>query len=222
MTKRTIPDSTSAVVRCLTTARDAWKKTAVAADRGIGVEHWAELNDAEPTSLLNRLLREVHDVEIALAAEMSATAQLVEMADKLATHVSHFHQVLDLGIARGTFKAGTRSYYGRDINSTRRPDLSSYEAIRDAAQHIVDGEAARDIIEDNLFVPMALPSAADVCGLLAVFKGLRAQSKATKIATDAARADLAALYPEAQALAEDICDTVKDFYRQDLTPRAAA
>ena len=46
--------------------------------------------------------------------------------------VSHFHQVLDMGIARGTFALGARSYYGRDVNASAIPDLSDYELVVEA------------------------------------------------------------------------------------------
>lgn len=31
--------------------------------------------------------------------------------------VSHFHQVFDLGIARGTFIRAGRAFYGRDLDT---------------------------------------------------------------------------------------------------------
>jgi hypothetical protein len=66
-----------------------------------------------------------------------------KLATKLTQAVSHFHQVLDLGVARGTFSASTRSHYGRDIPAISIPDFSTYQAVTDAAENVVNGEAAR-------------------------------------------------------------------------------
>ena len=39
-----------------------------------------------------------------------------------------------------------------------------------------------------------------------------------QVKTDRERADVTALYPTAQALAVDLCDTVEFFYRKELDP----
>ena len=50
---------------------------------------------------------------------------------------------------------------------------------------------------------------------LGEFNALRAQSRQAQTHTDTQREEAQALYPEAQALAVDICDTVEFFYRKD-------
>jgi hypothetical protein len=214
MPSRKIPNSTPGVVRCLSTARDAWKNTP-AADRAITADQWAQLDDGDENSLFSRFLKQVSDVDIALAMQAPLTSSLAKSGARLTMFVSQFHQVLDMGIARGAFKPGARSYYGRDISAVSIPDLTSYEAVQQAAQYIVDGEAARDAIEGTAYVPMVLPGADEVGAVLAEFKTLRKQSIQAQTQTDREREDVSALYPEAQALAQDICDTVEFFYRKD-------
>ena len=152
--------------------------------------------------------------------------------------VSHFHQTLDMGIARGTFAPGAREYYGRPIHAATIPDLSTHDAVMTAAQKIVDGEAARAAAEGpgtpvtynsgvkydsgvkynsttGGYVPMAMPGAAEVGAALTEFRGLIGQSGQAKDSTSQQRKTSKGLYPQAQALAVDICDTVEFFYRKD-------
>ncbi len=167
------------VIRTLKAARDRYKITPVPADRAISSDHWSKLDDAAPASFLNRLLKEASDVDLALAAQAPLTSAGTQKAAQLTLYVSHFHQVLDLGIARAIFAPGARSYYGRDLNATALPDLSTYAAVVEAAGKIVTGEAARAAAEaaptfdsgatfdsglhwDGTHVPMALPTAAEV------------------------------------------------------------
>lgn len=220
MPHRRLPNSVPAVIRTLKTARDTYKNTAAPADRALSAEHWAHLDDAEPASLLNRLLKEASDVDLALAAQAPLTTAVSQTAARLTLFVSHFHQVLDLGIARGDFAAGARSYYGRDLAATSIPDLASYDAVAEAAEAIVTGEAARQTAEGAAFVPMALPGAAQVGAVRDQFVAARQQSQAAQVTTDREREDVSTLYPEAQALAADLCDTVEFFYRKD--PDAAS
>lgn len=215
MPYRRLPNSVPAVIRTLRTARDEWKNTVNAADRAISAEQWAQLDDAAPASLLNRLLKEAGDVDLALAAQAPLTSQLSQTAARLTVFISHFHQVLDLGIVRGFFQPGARSYYGRDISATTIPDLSSYDAVAEAAEAVVRGEAQRQQVEGGQYQPMQLPGAGEVDDLRQQFLGQRSQSDQALVNTDRQREELQALYPEAQALAVDICETVEFFYRKD-------
>ena len=235
MPTRRLANSVPTIIRCLKTARDEWKRTPLAASRAITAEQWAQLDDTVPASLLNRFLKEASDVDKALAAQAPVTSKLSDTADQLSMTISHFHQVFDLGVARGVFAAGARSYYQRAVAATTIPDLSGYDAIADEAENIVKGEADRAAAEGHAvtfdsgvtydsgvrfdsvtgYTPMALPSAAEVAALLATFKTLRDESNEVQVDTDKQREDLQTLYPEALALAVDICDTVEFFYRKD-------
>ncbi len=217
MPYRRLPNTIASIIRVLKTARDEWKNTPVAAQRALSTDQWNQLNDAVPTSFLNRFLKEASDVDLALAAQAPLTSQYSQAADRLALFVSHFHRVLDLGITRGTFQTGARSYYGREINATSIPDLATYQAIAEAAEKIEQGEAARALAEgdENNYVAMQLPSAAEVAALRTAFLALQNQSEQALVNTDTQREELQALAAEAQALAVDIYDTVEFFYRKD-------
>jgi hypothetical protein len=196
MPHRRLPNTLTSVLRTLTTACGAW--TTYASDRLITAAQYAKLDPADENSLLTRLIKEAGDIPTALAAQAPLTDAFNKGLAKLTTYVSHFHQVYDLGVARGVFTAGGRAYYGRDVSLAKLPDLSSAAAVLLAAKNINEGEPKRATAEGAAHVPMALPSAAEVA---AVYTQVDAQHKASdqaKAFTDQQQNELALIYPEAQ------------------------
>jgi hypothetical protein len=161
MPYRRLPNTTPAVLRTFRTARDTYKNTP-AANRLISAALFAQLDDADPNSFLSRYEKEVSERDHALALQAPLTSNLSKLGAQLTMLVSHFHQVLDLGITRGTFAVGARSYYGRPVSATALPDLSSYDNVQEVAERIVTGEAAREAAEGAAYIAMSLPSAAEV------------------------------------------------------------
>ena len=215
MPSRRLPNSVPTALLGLKTARDFYLLTPLPADRAIDAATFAKLDPADPTSFLNRWLKELGDIATAKTAGTPITERLKPKKDRAALLVSHFHQVLDLGITRGTFAAGARSYYGRDAHDTRIPDLSTYEDIATAADDIKKGEADRQTAEGANFIPMALPSAAEVETARVQFKTDLDLSKQAGVTLDREEEEAGALYPEAQALAVDIAKQVEHHHRQD-------
>jgi hypothetical protein len=216
MPYRRLPNSIPSVLRTLQVARDKYKNTPNAADRAISAEQFAKLTDTgSPESFLTRFQKEVTDVDLALAAQAPLTGDLSVKGARATMLVSHFHQVLDLAIARGVFPEGVRRYYGREVSATKGPALATQQEALEEAQKIVDGEAARAAAEGGAYVAMAMPSAVQVQEALTAYGGTLAASRAATEKTDREREEAGALYPEAQALAVDICDTVEFFYRKD-------
>jgi len=207
MPARRLPNTNAAVIRTLTAAREAWKR--FPANRLITAAQWQQLDDTQPTALLNRFLKESSDVDKALAAQVPLTSAQGQAIARLTLFVSHFHQVYDLGVERSTFTAASRAYYSRDVNSTSIPDLSTLDAVIAAAEAIVKGEADRQTAEGAAFKPMALPSAAEVASVLADAKLKRAAAETAKLATDTEQNELAALYPDAQRLAVSIINHIE-------------
>lgn len=215
MPARRLPNSIPSVLRTLLTARDKYKNTPNAADRAISAAQWDQLRDTgSPESFLAGFEKECSDVDRALAAQGALTTDLGQKAARATMLVSHFHQVFDFAVARGELAASARRYYGRDITATEIPDLRSLEAVEREAKAIEKGEADRAAEEGAAYVAMANPGAA-VSAALAAFRTARAAAGTATEATDREREEAGALYPEAQALAADICDTVEFFYRND-------
>jgi hypothetical protein len=215
MPYRRLPNSVPSVLRNLNTASDTYVNTTNPADRAISIAQFALIDKNDPASILSRLIMESSDTDIAQAAQAPLTAAVAKEAARLTMLVSHFHQVLDLGITRGTFQPGARSYYGRDVSATTLPDLSSYPDVEESAKSVVSGEAKRQQAEGANFVAMALPSAAEVAQELAIFTAARTASQKAQVNTDQQSAELQTVYALAQPLAVDIDDTVEFFYRAD-------
>lgn len=207
MPSRRLPNTNAAVIRTLTAAREAWKR--FPNDRLISSAQWTQLDDTQPTALLNRFLKESSDVDKALAAQVPLTSAQGQAIARLTLFVSHFHQVYDLGAQRGHFIAASRAYYGRDAGATTLPNLETIDAVIAAAEAIVKGEADRQTAEGAAYKPMALPSAAEVASVLADAKQKRAAAETAKLATDTEQNELATLYPEAQRLAVSIINHIE-------------
>lgn len=213
MPSRRLPNSMPAVIRTLTKARDTYKLTTISAERAITATQFAQLDDALPTTLLSRLIKEAHDIDLAQAAQSPLTTEVARLAAQLTMFVSHFHQGYDRGVERGTFTAAGRAYYGRPVDATTIPDISTYDLVQAAAEAIIQGESDRSATVD--YAAMALPSAAEIQILDYNFTIERNLAQTAETHTDTQREEAHALYPEAQALAVDICDTVEFFYRHD-------
>jgi hypothetical protein len=211
MPSRKLPNTTSAVIRTLTTARDAWGQYPTA--RLITPAQWAKLDPVtvppNPPSLLTTLLKEAGDVPAALAAQAPLTDIFQKGLARLTLYVSHFHQTYDFGVLRGDFTAGGRAYYDRDVSATTLPDLSTATAVLNAAAKIGTGEAERATAEGAAYKAMANPAAAEVAALYATVKAEYDASQAAQAFTDQQQNELAALYPDAQKLAVQICNTVE-------------
>lgn len=216
MPSRRLPNSMPSVLRTLQVALREYKNTPNAAERAISAEQFAKLTDTgSPESFLTRFARECSDVDVALAAQLPLSSEVARKMAEATLAVSHFHQVLDLAIARGKYAEGIRRYYGREGAATKIPPLSTQEEVEAEAGKIVQGEARRATEEGAAFVPMANPSAAEVEAALAAVAAARLASDVADRRTDREREEAMALYPEAQALAVDLCDTVEFFYRKD-------
>ena len=241
MPHRRIPNTATSAKLTLVTARDKYKDTPSPGARAISAEQWAKLNDADPTSFLNRWLKEEDYVDLAMSTQGSLTSVLAQTADRLSMLCSHFHQVFDFGVTRGIFPASARAFYKRDIGATSLPDLSTYDAIALAAENIVNGETKRATAEaagvptydsglrydsgvryadsasgtPGVHVVMSMPSAAEIGVVREEFLRLRSAAHQAEENTDVQREEFTALYPEGHALAVDVCDTVEFFFRKD-------
>jgi hypothetical protein len=213
MPHRRLPNTNSSVIRTLTTASGAW--TDYPAARLISDAQWAKLDQAQPTSLLSRLLKEAGDVPLALAAQAPLTDASTRGLARLTLFVSHFHQVYDFGVARNAFTAGGRAFYDRDVGAAVLPDLTTATAVLTAASKIAPGEAKRQTAEAAAFRAMALPSAAEVTAVYAEVEPLHRQSEVAQAFTAQQQNELSALYPAAQKLAVAICNTVEYHLEND-------
>ncbi len=214
MPTRRMPNSRVTVQRALSTALQTYQLTSPA-ERLFLDELFVQLNDANPDSIYRRFLKETHEVSLAEIDQSPAVAALNRASEELRQVCSHFHQVLDMAIDRGQFDPSVRGYYGRDINATTIPPLSSQDEIKEAGENITRGEAERQTREAGNYRAMINPSAADVADALLDFTDRLGAVVTTEKKTDDEREEAASVYSQARELVEDIWDEVEHHHRKD-------
>lgn len=218
MPHRKLPQTTPEVSYTLRTARTMWNNTSDPALRAIPADLWARLSDTDANSIASRFLKEAGELDAATAGQGNATVDLDTVRSDLSMHISHFHQVFDMGVARKLFKAPSRAYYGRDINDTAIPPLGTDEEIQIAAEKAIKGEADRKAAEGGAYVEMNMPNISRIVTLLNSFKTARSAALQSRVKMNKEQEDASTLLPEARNLAIDICDTVEFYYRKDPDP----
>jgi hypothetical protein len=214
MPHRRLPNTLTAIIRQFTVVRDAWRLYPNA--RLIDQAQYDKLDDGPyHDGLLTRIIKETGDVPLALAAQAPLTEAANRGLAQLTLYVSHFYQVYDLGVARGVFTAGGRAYYGRDVSVEKLPDLRSALEVIELAGKIGPGELARRAAEGANSVAMALPSAAEVTAIYTAVKAQHDASLTAQAFTDLQQNELAFLYPDAQRLAVQLCNTVEYHLEND-------
>ena len=241
--RRRSPQSWDGITLALNTASTTNKATPDVLKNPLTADHKLKVDLDNPTSFLSRINRLNAAVEAALASQGPITREVERLAPRLRMNCAHFHQVLDFGILREVFPSGpgARSFYDRDLAECPIPALDSYDDLETVSKKIVSGEAARAAAEgpgtpatfdsglkmdsgvkmdSNVggYVPMAMPSADEVGAVGDEFHEARVQSLLAQRQTNDAREALQALWDEAQALFQDIWDTVEFFFRHDPDP----
>ena len=238
MRYRRLPYSIIAIIACLVKCRDKWKATTNPAERAIPQAIWLQLDDANAQSLLSLMLKASRALAACQAIQIECTDALKAAFERLVMFSADFHIVLDRGINRGAFHPGARSYYLRDARATTIPEPRSYDDLKTVARNIIQGEADRAAAEgqgtpltldsglhldtglhlDSTtggYVPMALPSAAEVAAVLAEFETALLASEAAQTEVNRAEEALAAYKPAGLELTRDVYDEVEHFYRKD-------
>ncbi len=212
------PSNIRSAIRCLTKARDMRKLTDDPADRAITDAQFAQLDDADPQSLLNFVLDAGNRLDASKARRALATVDATALRRNLVMHIIHFHRVLDLAIARDRMTPFARNHYGRDASNTALPPLGKQEQIIAAAEKIATGETTRQTADGPAFVPMTNPSPAEIAPILAGYKTALAALLTAKVETNDLQETIGNRRKELIALARDICETVRFHHRKDPVP----
>jgi hypothetical protein len=160
---------------------------------------------------------EAQQAGTALSAQGIATTAATLDFLALQMVVSHYFQVLNLGVARGTFPREARAHYQLDISSAALPDLATQADVTLWAGRVVEGEAAR-LAADPAAPAMAMPSAAEVQAAAAAYTASAATQTEKKDAYDDEQGDVAALRPTADKLIKDIWDYIEFAHRDEPGP----
>jgi len=215
MPARNLPRTLPSALRVMRRCREQFQMTPAPAEQAIGAAIWAELNPANAAGLLRRLETEMGEAATAQAAAGPATADKQVAAVQLLQHCSHFHQVLDLAIARGRWPASVRTFYGRAAASSVLPAMGTEAELDAVADNIVRGEALRQAAEGGGYAPMTNPTAGDVGSLYSTWRNARLTAAGAAQTADEEAEDVSELLPAALALCLDIFDSVEFFYRKE-------
>ncbi len=176
------------------------------ADRLLTDVHFAKLDLGDANSLYSVFKRDVGESSAALAKQGQLTDANDAKNAALAQVTSHFIQVFNFAVARGTFARSDRAFYGLDMNQADVPPMSSHADIQLWAGKLVTGEAARLAATPGA-VPMAMPPISAVA--LAQVEGLEQSHSEAKDVYDKEQADVAADRGPIDALLLDMWDTIE-------------
>ena len=151
-----------------------------------------------------RSARSIHTT--ALSAQIEATATSTAAWTRLARFISHFLQVLNMAIERGTLPPSDRAHFGLPTGSSALPPLNSTADVLLWADRIEVGENAR-INQGGL--PLAWPTLAEVLTERNAFTAAETTQTTAKDAYDQATRNLAALAPSVDTFILDIWDTIE-------------
>ncbi len=145
--------------------------------------------------------------------------QMISRKAKL--YVSHFIQVVNMGILRGELKPEVRAFYGLDPNDTRVPKLNGDQDVVDWGQRVIDGEQRR-ISEGH--APILNPTAALVKVQYEQFLESYRSQRTLQNTTARTLKALDELRRTADEIILDIWNEVEATYadRPDVEKRAAA
>ena len=102
---------------------------------------WKDINEAR--TLHDRLLTACKQYKIDLAAQRRSAPRLDPLQRKAYLYLSHFVQVLLMGILRGEIKRTTLKLYGMEEDATQSPLLPTATSITEWAPRIIEGEKQR-------------------------------------------------------------------------------
>jgi hypothetical protein len=161
--------------------------------------------------------QEIAERQEQLARQAMATKAENEQQGVLYNYVSHFMQVLNLGILRGKFANTDRLYYGLNANQSDLPKLRSEHDLVSWAKNLVAGEAKRlsENEGEKKAKPMSNPSIGEVENELNKFIALSNAQDEEKQAFDAENKDVLDMLPAIDDLIRDIYDEVEFYYRKE-------
>lgn len=102
---------------------------------------WKVLNSAQ--SLYNQLLTAVEQYKVAYASQVRHSDKNNGLKARASMYLSHFIQVLYMGVERGEIKPALLELYGLNADSKAVPEVKSTEGIMQWAPKIINGEKAR-------------------------------------------------------------------------------
>ena len=152
---------------------------------------------------------EVNKAQAALSANTPAKDAAVQRARMFN---SHFIQVFNLGVARGSYLAGHRAYYGLDVDSAALPPMETETDVLNWGARLIKGEADRTAAG---FAPMANPDIAEVQATHNAASAPASGQDVLKEQLDRNQERLNLLASDADSLIKRIWDEVETFFGEE-------
>lgn len=149
---------------------------------------------------------------VALSAQSGSTSLADTAKERLKKFISHFFQVFNLGIDRGTYTADQRPHYLLDANQEELPQMDTEQQIQMWGNRVVDGEATRTAAG---FPAMSNPTSGDVQAELTLYTTRQGDQSVKKEAYDNEQEDVEELRTDADDLIADIWDEVEFTFRKE-------
>lgn len=201
---RRIPSSMRKIVQALQAAQSKYNATGT--NQAFSVATKTALD-----TLLPLLMAELSQKNTSSASKYSASRLEDESMAKAKMYISHYFQVLNLGIERKIYKASERIFYGLNQNRKSVPKLGKENDVIYWAEEIARGEASR-IASGG--IPMANPSAAEVHTAASDFITKHKDQSEKKDSHGKESKDVKDLFGDARQLVIDIWDEVEFAFRR--------
>ncbi len=163
----------------------------------------------------SKLHVETHEAAAAFQSQLREGSEKDAVGATLGLLISHFCEVFDFAIDRGVFRPSSRSFYHRDAANALVPLTNTDPLLLSWGHRIVDGEAARARAEGAAYVPMTMPSSAEVAAALAHFIKELGEANAARLSADREAADVAALNEPLDFFIRDVWNAIERFHHRE-------
>lgn len=181
---------------------------------------WAVSIETEQTlsTLYPKFRQEIGERQEQFARQAAASSAENQQEAVLRRFVSHFIQVFNMAVERGTFLPTDRLFYGLDANQSELPKISTQQELVTWAKNLIEGEEkrlAKNADGKATGKAMSNPRIAEVENELNKYLELSNAQSAEKQAFDAENKDVLNMLPAIDELIRDIYDEVEFYYRKE-------
>lgn len=206
MPYRRLPKTDAARLRALKTVLDS-NEIYTARNRFIS---WDTINRAQPA--YDRLLTAAEQYRVSYSAQLRSAGKADRLQRNAAMYVSHFLQVLMMGVERGEIKRQALTLYGLDQDATALPQFKGAAGLIRLGRQAAEGEKARVKAGGR---PIYNPTIGMVSTHLDIFEECYTQQKRLQERTAAALDALKQIRPEVDAVLLDLWNQIEARFKDE-------
>lgn len=206
MPYRRLPKTDAARLRALKTVLDN-NEIYTARNRFIS---WDTINRAQPA--YDRLLTAAEQYRVSYSAQLRSSGKTERLQRNTAMYVSHFLQVLMMGVERGEIKRQALSLYGLSEDASSLPVFKSAASLIKLGRQTVEGEKARVKAGGR---PIYNPTIGMVNTHLDIFEECYEQQKRLQERTAKAIESLRQIRPEVDSVLLDLWNQIEANFKDE-------